>query len=259
MIRFDASGDGLVRTTMPDHDAPYTWMAWCTCLSTSGYQSIMTFTDTLWVEHDRILTLDGTTELFLDSGHGSVAGSTVGVGVRFHLAMVRVNDSRLTMYRNGRLDAAIDHDPVSRDGVIIQMQCGRQAGFDAWNGRVEQMRLWEGYAMSGPEIMREAMSPVAVRTQHLWAEWPMAPGLRRHRDVTRWARDWTAEGTLTDEGVPIVGQRVRRPLAMRRPFALSSHRPMRTLVTGFPRGFRGRRRPEETRRRRIVGRGEPVL
>lgn len=235
-IRFDASGEYLLRTTGLPPIASWTGMGWfylaadtnqyATCIAfgdapgTGNFYSLGTFTDGL-----TIASWNGVDEL---------TGTTLSLGVWYHLAITVAGTGagQYKLYLNGAVD-------ITSDGFASVTAAQLYVGTDSGNvsahrldGGASALKFWD-VALTQAEIQQEMLTIRPQRFASLNAWYPCFFGSgERARDYSGLGRNWTENGTLTDEDGPPVswGASVWIPpyFAAAAP-ALASPRVMRAL------------------------------
>lgn len=207
--RFDASGDGLARTTdLLDYNSVYTWMAWIYLVSDLNAVSVFWgFNDGTTGNLDSVRTAaDGTTLRLAvaNTTTTNVDGTNLSTGVWYHIAVVRESATSAKVYLNGVLNITNTKDITAR-AALTRMEHGRNnPGGLRSDSRVAAIKGWSTN-LSVAEIQNEIYTILPKRIANLYGFWPCFPGAtERLRDYSVNARNWTAAGTLSDEeGPPI--------------------------------------------------------
>ena len=203
-IRFDASTDGLARTTAVfDPELNYTWAGWFRLAANNGtsYQTIAivycggSAWDALYVDASRNLSVDV-------SGSAAATGDVLTVGTWYHLALRRTATNALEVYLDGTLTYTATTSATGRSAPS-SMYLGLEE-FGTWvNGNFAFWRLWDA-AITTTELNTEKTATSAQRTTNLYADWALQSNAN---DATANARHWTVQGSVTfaDAGPSIGG------------------------------------------------------
>jgi hypothetical protein len=198
-VRFDAAADGFVRTANLPSPTAFTAMGWFKITTDRNAFSTFLALDNGRFEGALLQTLtDGTTlNLYTDADNG---GSALTVGTWYHLAMTG-DASNLKAYINGALDITASQWAFTPSSLYL----GNDVGGEWLNGCAAYVKIWSA-ALTAAEIQAEVYRIRPARTADLYNWTPLLPGAtERLRDYSGNGYDWTALGTLTDEGGPPVG------------------------------------------------------
>lgn len=201
-IRFDAAGDYIIRTAnLPASDV-FTvsfWFRIVTDVNAIGYIWLLTNSGGTSTVSAR-LKADGTTlEIATSYGGNSPGGTSLSVGVWYHLAFVR-NGSAHTLYLNGVSDQTLSAAGTFTAANMLMAS----NSVNYVNGRMAAIKIWDA-ALTQDEVRREmyTIRPMRRANINLWA--PGFPGTtERVNDYSGNGRDWTAVGALADEAGPPV-------------------------------------------------------
>lgn len=190
-VRFDASDEGLYRTTnLPSMDL-FTVAGWahmvtdrnavtgiCALLNGSG-QGVQLIT-----------TSNGNTLRIYSSGNENT-GSDLAQGEWVHLALTK-NGSAIRLYVNGALDISRT-DSINVTPAYLVFSTGASTWF---NGRFGQWRVWDAQ-LSQSEVQAEMRSTTPVRTSNLNSAFAFTSSTTA--DSSGNGRNLTAQGTLSLE------------------------------------------------------------
>lgn len=217
-IRFDASGDDLVRSAnLLDYQSAYTVMGWLRPVSLAAFAWATFYaahngsgdSDVLQIEE---IDGAGTGHLAIGQSIGGTFNSSSGAtsitaGNWYHVAIVRESLTSFKMYLNGAQEGTTITVSMSGRGALTNMRMGRVngSGGDPLNGRLYAVKAWSrGLAVA--EILSEMYSILPRDFTNLYGFWPMFLGSgERTRDYGGSAADWSETGTLTDEDPAPVG------------------------------------------------------
>lgn len=201
-IRIDAAGDYLSRTAnLPAQNAVTAcfWMQIVTDRNATG--TLFALTDGAVNGNFVLLTSNGTTLALGRPGAIDATGTNLTVGTWYHIGYTRNSSNVSTVYLNGTQDIQETRANAFSSALMIM-------GSDtaSWlNGRLSCIKIW-GAALTQNEVRAEMrlVSPVRRADLNLWTP-NFAGATERVKDYSGNARNWTANGTLTDEdGPPVV-------------------------------------------------------
>lgn len=206
-VRIDADQDYFTRSSdLLDYNANYTWMGWVYFIDLTSSNVGMIFDLTLsGTEHDALRIVDdpdGRLEIAVDNV--VVTGTALSAATWYHLTMVRRGVTDREIYLDGVSDITSSQDTTGRSagsGMFV----GDIGVVSVWsNARFAGMKAW-ATDLSVAEIANEMSSIVPRTFPNLYGWWPVFPGSgERTRDYSGNGRDWTENGTLTDEAGPPV-------------------------------------------------------
>lgn len=203
-IRFDAAGDYLSRVSGEiNPNNAYSWQTRLyITVAPSGDQSVFGFDGGSMFE---ILHLDSSGRLcfYVYNSGATITGSTLSINTWYDIMVVREGAASAKVYLDGVLDITSTYDTTGRDVSDYDMFVGAITG-GGWNLNCRQagMKIWsKAHAIAEVKSEMRRISPVDPGS--IWAWYPMFPGAtERVRDYSGNARNWTANGTLTDEAGP---------------------------------------------------------
>jgi len=197
-IRFDTnSPEKLTLATTLAANVARTMCGWFyISADTNDYAAFMQMANdgSIWVG----LTSDGVS-IELWNGWTSDYGSTLDVGTWYHIALTWASGGNTYAYVNGVQDASLSAGNI---GANETMSVGNDAWAQQFNGRVAALKIWTAQ-LSQAEIAQEMNTIRPQRTANLHGWWPCLPGAtERDNDYSGNGRDWTQNGTLSDEDGP---------------------------------------------------------
>jgi hypothetical protein len=216
-VRFNASGEYFARTSgLLDYNAAYTWMTWVYFVSGTGGPFINIFgldDGASFANSDVITVADSGTFPFMLTSNISfsfeeVPGTTVpGNGTWYHLAMVRESVTSLKMYVYGVLEATATGSISGRAAATEMLVGGGYGGTsNPADARFTGIKAFS-FAMTQAQIRWEMNQVRPARWTSIYGGWPVPDGANRVNDVfSGSARNWTPNGTLTDEANPVLFQ-----------------------------------------------------
>jgi putative ubiquitin-RnfH superfamily antitoxin RatB of RatAB toxin-antitoxin module len=197
-IRFDASGDSLIRTTNTPTSTNYTMMGWFQiAVDRNNYTAFLSNGSTGSGSNTLQTDVDGTT-LNIWNGFVAGAGTNLTVGTWYHLAMV-ANGTNLIAYLNGVQNAIVAHISPATPKLWI----GNDADSEFLNGRAAHIKVFNA-ALTANEILQEMYTILPKKIDALNGWYPTWNGSNRAADYSGLARPWTEGGTLADEDGPPV-------------------------------------------------------
>jgi hypothetical protein len=205
-VRIDANADSLIRTaSLPNYNSTYTLMGWFMRLADRDDYSTLFYlgTDSASAYDLATTDVDGTTLALWVSGV-AVNGSTWAQDTWTHVAVVRESPTSLKLYLNGVLDITNTSDAGTGRSASQRLEVAAYGIIQWLNGRVAGIKLWDA-GLTLAEVQQEIHTLRPQRLTDLNGWYPCWPGSgERVRDYSGWGRDWTEEGTLTDEDPPPV-------------------------------------------------------
>jgi hypothetical protein len=205
-VRFDTNTDSLIRTaSLPTYNVGYTLMGWFYLATDRNDYSTFFYLGTDDAATFDYLTtdVDGQTLIVFANGT-TVTGTLLGVGAWHHLALVRESGSSLKAYLNGVLDITNTAAVGTSRTAPQRLQVGAYTTLQQLDGRVAGIKLYDTpLTAAGVQHEMHTLRPQETTAIHGW--YPAWPGSgERTRDYSGNGRDWTENGTLTDEDPPPV-------------------------------------------------------
>lgn len=222
-IRVDANGDALSRTAdLLNYNANYTWMSWVYWTSNSqmtggNYPGVLSLSNNTTSAYDMLLAnangnANGNWGFETAPSGLANSGNAIPIATWIHIAMVRVSVTNLILYVTGSQEINLTHNSVAGRTAVTRMDAGRLtdgAGNQNTTLRIAAQKIWSTN-LSQAEIQNEIWSVVPRRAANLYGWWPGFPGAtERLADYSANGRNWTADGTLSDEDGPPVDWRLR--------------------------------------------------
>lgn len=221
-IRFDNTADSIQRTSgLPSFDSNYTVLLWFYMLAHPGDGNsgcLFVLDDQTDDVDEFILNGVGATStrlsiLTLSGGTPSISNGSTAIALNtwYCAALVRAaNNSRIGYLATvgASLAQEFNHtESLSGRTAPSNMSMGSAAGLlaDLANVRIGPVKIWTTNR-SLAELQQEmnAVRPIFTDNLHLWS--PCFPGAtERARDYSGNGRNWTENGTLTDEDPPPIG------------------------------------------------------
>lgn len=195
-----------------DHNAAYTWMGWIQQVTdtNSSAAPFSTAASATNYEGDAARTTAGGTNIraytvIAGTFNGSGAGTEVGSGAWFHVALVRTGAAALQIYVDGSLVSTETTSVASRaaaSNAFLTLVSATDASphNNPWAGRVGYMKVWTA-ALDSTEIGIEKTYGVPVRKSNLWDWWTLSGGNYNGQFA---GNNWTVAGTITDAADPTV-------------------------------------------------------
>ncbi len=198
--RFDLT-DTMSLTVNPTLSA-LTWMAWVRILAQGDWDTFFSYLGGQAPCIQMGLAGDGFPLVIGENVNNTVYGSPLLIDRWYHIAWVRAAATNNKAYLNGILD--IDDTVANIRNGTSGCKLGDQGAAGLYyDGLMCQVRIWDNVQLVQAEIRREMYSPRPVRRANLWGDWRMYPGSpERARDYSGNNRNWTQNGTLTDEAGP---------------------------------------------------------
>lgn len=204
-IRIDAAGDYISRTTdlpavnFADPTSASFWIRIVTDRNAAGNLFVIS-NNTGAIYQTVSLTTDGTTLRGETSGGTGVDGTSLSVGQDYHIGYTRLGNS-LKVYLNGVLDITVTNGPADYAAAFMLMGSNTVSWL---NGRLSNIKIWTA-ELTQAEMQLEMMTIRPARFANLYLWTPNFPGAtERLLDYSGNGRNWTANGTLTDEDPPPV-------------------------------------------------------
>lgn len=197
-VRFDATGDGLVRTASLPSRTAFTVMGWFKI--TTDRNSFSTFV-ALDENGDGALMQTATngTTLALFTETSATEGTALSVGTWYHLALTG-GATYLRCYLNGTQDIQVAQWTFTPAGLYI----GNDSIDEFLDGSCAYAKAWSA-ELTVAEIQAEMYVGAPRLTTNLYGWWPLLPGAtERVKDYSGNGYDWTPGGTLADEAGPAV-------------------------------------------------------
>jgi hypothetical protein len=200
-IRFSASGESLSISSPPSGDI--TIMGWLRMTSDRGTYATMFAVGGAWGSGMRHFDLDSGDEMHLYNGDTEDNGTSLSIETWYHVCLTDSDSNDRTRgYLNGALDVTVTR---SANRATDTMYVGNNYNDEWQDGRMACIKVWNA-ELTADEILQEMHSirPV-TNLDTLWLWTPGFPGSgERARDYSGNGRDWTENGTLTDEDPPPV-------------------------------------------------------
>ncbi len=214
-VRLEASnGEYLSRTTdLPDQDGAYTICGWIRFASIfDAIQSVVTLGSAA-DEYDALGVVIQRMSLSFASGRstGLQFGSLLSANQWYHVAMRRTSTTLLDMI----LDLTVELSETKTASRPLPDRFHLGADWPLTDGTYGDFRLW-GWkcwtrALSNAEIAAESLFAMPITLDSLHGVWPFIAGGTREEDYSGNGRDWTENGTLSDEDPPNVAWRPQSP------------------------------------------------
>lgn len=204
-VRFNASGERLDGTS--PSTTTFTITGWVYVASDTGNESswviLRNAGSTTWI----LVGVNNAIKFQVDSSAGAgAAGTQLVAGKWYHFALTRGSNS-FKGYIDGSLSAS--YADSSNYSAATTLSIGYSFGF--LDGRLCDVRVWDGYAMGADEIKREMRSLVPVRWRNLKQWHPLRHHSNARLDYSGLRNHLTAAGTLTTEpGPPLPLTELRR-------------------------------------------------
>lgn len=209
-VRFDTTSDYLNYTSPFSYNAAYTFMFYFFITGTGVEFGPWSMSDGSSNNLDALYLAGTAMELdvkLADSYLASpVLATAINVTTWYHVAIVRsgaIGAGIYTVYVNGSLDTTTAALNQTGRAAATDLSLNRWAVFtDAGRMRVAYAKAW-AVALTAAEVAAEYR---AIRpSTPSWGWWPTFPGsAERARDYSGNGRNWTENGTLTDEQEPPV-------------------------------------------------------
>lgn len=211
-IRFDVNTDRVVRTaSILNYNNPYTitFMFYATsqignntysCLASINTNSSSTNYD--YIGFRRSGGPTSTNFVLTVSNTQVVGGTAVNINQWYRVTVIRVSATSLQLYLDGTLHLTNTTNVTGRTAASRMEMGGFTTGnLDFFDGRIAGVKIWTADLGSQRLNERYRYTPVNWANLHMFT--PMLPGItERLRDYSNNGFNWTAGGTLTDEGGP---------------------------------------------------------
>lgn len=204
-VRFDATGDGLSRSTSPPSTAGYTVCGWASLTNDRNNYQILSSVDNGTSQYAEIGTeLDGTTLYIFNHGAAGASLGTITLNAPFFWAQT-VNGSGAgnhVGYARGAGQSSLTSTSQSGVAAIASQTfwVGRD-GFDSgayfWDGRIWNVKVWDRVLTPAELLIESFYFNIKFPTSaHL--HWPLHHSSYTN-DISGNARSATVSGTLTTE------------------------------------------------------------
>lgn len=204
-IRFDASTDKLLRTTdLPNATSfSFTCKIYIPTAAGGNHKNILWWGDSgAFNVRFAVSSLGSGRRLQLESNGSAVDGTVLSSDVWYDIACIK-NGATVELWLDGVLDASL---ATATNTAASYMSVGGNPYTEYLDGRMAAGKIWTAVALVQAEIQQERHSILPKRLTDIYGWWPMFPGAtERLADYSGNGRNWTAEGTLTDEDPPPVG------------------------------------------------------
>jgi len=217
-VRFDASSDGLSSSSPLDHNSAYTAFMWFWLVSDPGNTARILWTtnrdnadhwEWLYVQNPGSGIAFGIRAETTFTQAGVLGTTPISTGVWYSVAIVRQSTTNLQVFFapvGGEMTSdALNNFNVGSRSAALREELGawtttNNNALGVPGGRLFNFKSWQ-MALTAAELTREAqvMRPQIFTNLHRWC--PMWPG-DRTTDYSGNGRNWTADGTLTDEDNP---------------------------------------------------------
>lgn len=217
-IRTDAAADLLSRVADLPSSAAVSFCAWVRLASDlNSYQAFLHMFHSGFGSQDIFLSTDsdGTTLALFDGG-ATLTGVSMSTGVWYWIGFARSNTTRALFYA-AATDAAItvvtDVTTQTITATVTKLYAMNDEYAERVDGNMAFAKLWNGLELSQAQMANERWSVRPNTFANLYGWWPMFPGSgERVRDYSGNGRDWTEEGTITDDDNPPVSYGARSQL-----------------------------------------------
>lgn len=144
----------------------------------------------------------GNLKLALYEGATETYSGTLSTGTWYHVVMVRESATVFKLYLNGALDHTGGTNSVSFSNGQLNIGCW-DTSVDNADIRICGIKIWNS-SLTLAQVQNELqLRPATFANLAIWT--PAFPGSgERARDYSGNARNWTENGTLTDEDPPPV-------------------------------------------------------
>jgi len=205
-IRIDADGDSIQRTTNLPTITGFTIMAWVRIRAAVAGAAIFSFGDGTGSNDFYDIELGGAGNLVpvnWNGNAGSSNGTALVVDTPVHLALTCAGTGagQLLTYQNGTLDITFDG---FADVDAVHMELGdRIDGGNDSNLALSDIKIYDA-VLTAAEIRNEMRTKVPRRFANLNGWYPCYAGAtERLKDYSGAGNNWTANGTLGDEPLPV--------------------------------------------------------
>lgn len=206
--RFAANTDKLRRTTtLPSH-LTMTLMFWVQIVTDRNtYTPFFYRTANASIDFIFLGTSSDGTTLFLDmddTGSGpSASGTNLTVGTWYHVCYT-ANGAAQTVYLNAVSDLSFSHTKSTPGSDEFTIGHTDDTDNDFLNGRMAHVRIWDGVALTAPQIAVEMRStrPVLQKGLYFWN--PLDGRHAVGKDLSGHGNDFTLSGTgVVEKTLPI--------------------------------------------------------
>jgi hypothetical protein len=229
--RFDNVADFFSRTTgLLDYNAAYTFVVDVYFVSGTGgtYMTVIAMDNGASFTHSDEIGVDdaGSFRFIVISNNNfsfvAAQSSTTPVNSTWYrLCLRRRSVTALDLFVNETLEATSAGDVTGRAASTEMLAAaGYGGGNNNINGRVVPLKAWSTN-LSDAEVVAEMRQITPVRWTNLYGFWPTPFGADRINDYSGNGRNWTSNGTITDEDGP--------PIAWGPPLTPNKQIPMRAL------------------------------
>jgi hypothetical protein len=206
-VRFDNATDGFqLSSSLLDYNSAYTIAGWVLMSVQSGSAEVPICLALDGSNRDQIRTNSAGTRWGVQAnnagaGANVTGASTLSTGTWYHVALVRESTSSLLLYVDGVQETSNTQSVTGRSAQT-RTDLGSDRGGSNWDGRFYAFKAWSA-ALTAIEVQHEMRTIRPRRLGSLYAYWPILPGATtRARDYSGNGRNWTENGTLTDEAEP---------------------------------------------------------
>lgn len=196
-VRIDAAGDYLSRTTSLPTVDPFTVCFWFYMVADrNAIGSIFLITNSAGTVYQGLTLSTNGTLLRVSTSGGNTNGTNLSTATWYHLAYTRNGSTHLS-YLNGVQDASLTSSiSLTPFSVVL--------GSDSvnWcNARFFDVKIWDNAVLGAAEIIQEMNIVCPKRTDNIHLFSPILIG-DRTTDYSGQGRNWTENGSLTDEQSP---------------------------------------------------------
>ena len=199
-----SSDYGVRSSSVIDHNAAYTWMAWVDLVAdtnASGHiWAAMSSGSDQWYDADWIGTgsdgVSATVGCAVGGSSAGASGSPMTVGTPVHLALVRESASVLKLYQGGSYTNQGSMD-ISARSATQREQMGMLNTYPC-PCRLTSVKCWQA-ALTAAEIAAEMKSvrPLRLANLHSWHPAIASDLTAALKDYSGNGRHWTEQGTLS--------------------------------------------------------------
>jgi hypothetical protein len=205
-VRFDASGDELVRTTNLPPITSFTMMGWFKLASDShAYQTMLGLTHATSSDAYLLMTCcgNGAPQLSVWTGAQFVLGPNLALNTWYHVALVVSGSGpgQVKAYLNGTLAFTADGNP---NVPSQRFSIGNDSHVEWMDGSAAAVKLYDA-ALTQSEIAAEMAVATPVRTTSLNAWYLLQSAATAAVDTSGNGRTMTVAGSLTTDaaGPPV--------------------------------------------------------
>lgn len=187
-----------------DHNAAYTWMAWVDLVSDTNTYGHIWSAETVpneWYNADWIGTdSDGTTLRWgaaISATETSVTGGSLSTDTPAHVCLVRSSATSLSAYLNGAPAGSASTQDIAGRASTVRELLGKLTAYPC-PVRLTAIKQWQA-ALTADEISAEMHSirPLRLANLHSWHPAIANTLTDALKDCSGNGRDWTAQGTLS--------------------------------------------------------------